>query len=89
MSTHIIDDEDATGDATKPPTTKPPRRKRGASFPVVPLSEAARILKEAGKYGFEHPHLLRVLYGTQHHKQRSISPAPVGISGLGTHHRTR
>ena len=34
---------------------KRPRRKRGTGFPVVPLSEAARILKEAGKYGFEHP----------------------------------
>lgn len=35
------------------PTTH--RRKRGTGFPVVDLSEAARILKEAGKYGFEHP----------------------------------
>ena len=35
--------------------TRKPRRKRGTGFPVVPLSEAARILKEAGKYGFEHP----------------------------------
>ena len=34
---------------------KRPRRKRGTGFPVVSLSEAARILKEAGKYGFEHP----------------------------------
>lgn len=29
-------------------------RKRGKGFPVVPLNEAAEILKEAGKYGFEH-----------------------------------
>lgn len=34
---------------------KRPRRKRGTGFPVMSLSEAARILKEAGKYGFEHP----------------------------------
>jgi len=33
---------------------KSPRRKRGTGFPVMPLSEAARFLKEAGKYGFEH-----------------------------------
>lgn len=38
-----------TGDAKKL------RRKRGTGFPVMPLSEAARILREAGKYGFEHP----------------------------------
>lgn len=30
------------------------RRKRGTGFPVVSLAEAARILKNAGKYGFEH-----------------------------------
>ena len=29
-------------------------QRRGAGFPRLPLSEAARILKEAGKYGFEH-----------------------------------
>lgn len=34
---------------------KAPSRKRGTGFPVVPLSEAASILKDAGKYGFEHP----------------------------------
>ena len=34
--------------------TKRSSQKRGTGFPVVPLSEAARILKEAGKYGFEH-----------------------------------
>ena len=33
---------------------KRPSRKRGTGFPVVPLSDAAKILKEAGKYGFEH-----------------------------------
>lgn len=36
-------------------SAKSPTRKRGKGFPVVPLSEAASILKEAGKYGFEHP----------------------------------
>lgn len=30
------------------------RRKKSTGFPVVSLSEAATILKEAGKYGFEH-----------------------------------
>lgn len=30
------------------------RRKKSTGFPVVSLSEAAGILKEAGKYGFEH-----------------------------------
>ena len=34
--------------------SKRPSRKRGTGFPVVPLSDAARILKDAGKYGFEH-----------------------------------
>lgn len=31
-----------------------PRRKRATGFPVVSLAEAAEILKEAGKYGFDH-----------------------------------
>jgi hypothetical protein len=31
-----------------------PRRKRATGFPVVSLAEAAVILKEAGKYGFDH-----------------------------------
>jgi hypothetical protein len=31
-----------------------PRRKRTTGFPVVSLAEAATILKEAGKYGFDH-----------------------------------
>lgn len=30
------------------------RRKKSTSFPVVGLSEAASVLKEAGKYGFQH-----------------------------------
>ena len=33
---------------------KRPSRKRGTAFPVVSLPETARILREAGKYGFEH-----------------------------------
>jgi hypothetical protein len=36
----------------KPQGTK--RRKPSAGFPVVPLPEAAKIIREAGKYGFEH-----------------------------------
>lgn len=38
--------------AKKPQATK--RRKPTAGFPVVPLPEAAKIIREAGKYGFEH-----------------------------------
>ena len=30
------------------------RRKPSTGFPVVPLPEAAKIIREAGKYGFEH-----------------------------------
>ncbi len=53
MSDEEVDEEmTSDGDADD---SKRPRRKRGTGFPVVPLSEAARILKEAGKYGFEHP----------------------------------
>ena len=35
-------------------STSAPRRKRATGFPVVSLAEAAAILKEAGKYGFDH-----------------------------------
>ena len=38
----------------KPKSDTESRRTRGKGFPVVPLSEAARILKDAGKYGTEH-----------------------------------
>lgn len=31
-----------------------PNRRRGTAFPVVSLPETARILRNAGKYGFEH-----------------------------------
>lgn len=36
--------------------TEPPkaRRKPGTGFPIVPLPDAAKIVREAGKYGFEH-----------------------------------
>lgn len=37
-----------------PATDRRTRRKKSASFPVVSLSGAAVVLKEAGKYGFEH-----------------------------------
>lgn len=30
------------------------RRSRGTGFPIVPLPEAVGIIREAGKYGFEH-----------------------------------
>lgn len=39
------------GDESSPSA---PRRKRTTGFPVVSLAEAAAILKEAGKYGFDH-----------------------------------
>lgn len=54
MSDEEVEDEDMVSDGDAD-GRKRPRRKRGTGFPVVPLSEAARILKEAGKYGFEHP----------------------------------
>jgi hypothetical protein len=41
-------------DAGGPTTTSAVRRKRATGFPVVSLAEAAAILKEAGKYGFDH-----------------------------------
>lgn len=39
-------------DSSKPSPKK--RRKPSTGFPVVPLPEAAKIIREAGKYGFEH-----------------------------------
>ena len=36
-------------------TASAARRKPATGFPVVSLAEAAAILKEAGKYGFDHP----------------------------------
>lgn len=50
-----IEEEGEPESAADDGDAKKPRRKRGTGFPVVSLSEAARILKEAGKYGFEHP----------------------------------
>lgn len=35
-------------------TEKRPRQKRSTGFPVLPLPEAVRILKEVTKYGFDH-----------------------------------
>lgn len=49
------DDITSSGGDSSPTDPKAPRRKRGTGFPVVSLSDAARIVKEAGKYGFEHP----------------------------------
>lgn len=43
-------ENDDGAQASKPAT----RRKRATGFPVVSLAEAAEILKEAGKYGFDH-----------------------------------
>jgi len=47
----------STPDEQPEPLKKPEaakRRKPTTGFPVVPLPEAARIIREAGKYGFEH-----------------------------------
>jgi hypothetical protein len=46
-----IDNQVDEAPASKGPKT---RRKSGTGFPVVSLADAASILKEAGKYGFEH-----------------------------------
>ena len=43
--------EDNGGESSTAPAV---RRKRTTGFPVVSLAEAAAILKEAGKYGFDH-----------------------------------
>lgn len=47
-----LDDHQGENGGPKPPTA--PRRKKSTGFPVVSLAEAAGILKEAGKYGFDH-----------------------------------
>ena len=44
----------STSNAGESPTGSEARRKRTTGFPVVSLAEAASILKEAGKYGFDH-----------------------------------
>ncbi len=36
------------------PVKTPTPRKRSTGFPVVSLPDAAKVLREAGKYGFEH-----------------------------------
>jgi hypothetical protein len=47
--TSLEDDE-----VTETEAASTQRRKKSTGFPVVSLAEAAEILKEAGKYGFEH-----------------------------------
>lgn len=44
----------STSDEAKRDATRKARRKPGTGFPVVSLPEAAKIVQEAGKYGFEH-----------------------------------
>ena len=51
MAETSSNNEDNGGDEASTSTT---RRKRATGFPVVSLAEAATILKEAGKYGFDH-----------------------------------
>lgn len=47
--------DDAPEDDEAPASSKgPARRKPTTGFPVVSLAEAAEIVKEAGKYGFDH-----------------------------------
>lgn len=46
--------EDNRGENGGPKQPTAPRRKKSTGFPVVSLAEAAGILKEAGKYGFDH-----------------------------------
>lgn len=41
-------------DPENPPAAAKSRRSPGTGFPIVALPEAARIIQEAGKYGFEH-----------------------------------
>lgn len=48
MSTSAEDTDDGSKSSGKK------RRKPSTGFPVVPLPEAAKIIREAGKYGFEH-----------------------------------
>lgn len=51
MAETNLNDGENGGEEASPST---PRRKRATGFPVVSLGEAAAILKEAGKYGFDH-----------------------------------
>ena len=51
MADMIPNNEDNGGESSTAPAV---RRKRTTGFPVVSLAEAAAILKEAGKYGFDH-----------------------------------
>lgn len=46
--------DDTSADTSDGPFEKKPRRQRSTGFPVVPLPEAASVLREAGKFGFEH-----------------------------------
>lgn len=51
MGTVVTADEPQS---SQPGTPAGPRRKPSTGFPVVALPEAAKIIREAGKYGFEH-----------------------------------
>ena len=46
--------QESENQADKTATTPSGTRRKSTGFPVVSLAEAALILKEAGKYGFEH-----------------------------------
>lgn len=47
-------DEESNGDDNGNERTSSRRRAKTTGFPVVALDEASQILKEAGKYGFDH-----------------------------------
>lgn len=47
-------DEESNGDDNGNTRTSSRRRAKSTGFPVVALDEASQILKEAGKYGFDH-----------------------------------
>lgn len=50
----MAEDENAEQGESNGGPVMGPRRKKSTGFPVVSLAEAAAILKDAGKYGFEH-----------------------------------
>ena len=52
--TDSMTDETSAETPSGAPVEKQPRRRKSTGFPVVPLPEAESVLREAGKYGFEH-----------------------------------
>lgn len=50
----MAEDQDPESESSAPAAKTPTRRRPTTGFPVVSLADASLILKEAGKYGFEH-----------------------------------